>query len=148
MSKSSGQGWSTGRSWSRKNSGTVTVIEARVHRSSERNARLAFFVTLFVVGLLAATVAASYIHPILALFLGAAIGVASAGIVWTLVRVWPVIRLLWWWTAEIGLGLAVVYGFTALATHTTTPVRLAVVVALVGVPAAIPWTRRRIVALA
>ena len=122
-------------------SGNVTVIEARVHRSSERNARLAFFVTLFTVGLLAATVAASYIHPILAIFVGAAIGAVTAGIVWALVRVWPVLRLLWWWTPEISLALTVIYGFTALAHHTTTLMRPLVVVLVVGVPAALPWTR-------
>lgn len=144
MSKSSGRSW--GRS--RKSTGTVTVIEARVHRTSQRNARLAFWVTLFVVGLLAATVAADKIHPILALFVGAALGAVTGALVWTLVRVWPLIRLLWWWTPEILLALTVVYGFTALARHTTTPVRLAVVVLVVGVPAAVPWTRRRIVALA
>jgi hypothetical protein len=144
MSKSSGQSWSR----SRKAGGTVTVIEARVHRSSVRNARLAFFVTLFTVGLLAATVAASYIHPILAIFVGAAIGAVTAGTVWVLVRVWPVLRLLWWWTPEICLAFTVIYGFTALAHHTTTLMRLLVVVLVVGVPAALPWTRRRIVALA
>jgi hypothetical protein len=143
MSKSSGQSWSR----SRKVGGTVTVIEARVHRSSVRNARLAFFVTLFTVGLLAATVAASYIHPILAIFVGVAIGAVTAGIVWVLVRVWPVLRLLWWWTPEIALAFTVIYGFTALAHHTTTLMRLLVVVLVVGVPAALPWTRRRIVAL-
>jgi hypothetical protein len=147
MSKSNGR-FTSGRSWSRRSSGTVTVIEARVHRSSERNARLAFFLTLFTVALLAATVAASYIHPILALFVGIALGAISGAIVWALVRVWPVLRLLWWWTTEITLGLAVVYGFIGLAHHTNLPVRLAAVVLVVGVPAVLPWTRRPIVALA
>ncbi|GII24290.1 hypothetical protein Pme01_38870 [Planosporangium mesophilum] len=126
----------------------MTVIEARVHRTSERNAKLAFFLTTFVVGLLSATVAASYIHPILALFVGMALGLVCGAIVWALVRIWPVIRLLWWWTPETLLGLAVVYGFTALAHHTTLAVRIAVVALIVGVPAAVPYTRRRIVALA
>jgi hypothetical protein len=142
------RGWPSGRSWSRKNSGTVTVIEARVHRTSERNARLGFFVTLFVAGLLAATVAASYMHPVLAIFVGVAVGLVAGALVWALVRVWPVIRLLWWWSTEIALGLAVVYGFTALAHHTNTYTRLVIVALLVGVPAALPWTRRRIVAAA
>jgi hypothetical protein len=140
----------SGRSWSgsRKSTGAVTVIEARVHRSSQRNAKLAFWLTLFVVGLLSATILADKIHPILALFVGAALGAISAAIVYVLVRVWPVIRLLWWWTPEIGLSLTVVYGFTALAHHTNVYTRLLVVVGVVGVPAAIPWTRRRIVAAA
>jgi hypothetical protein len=146
MSKSNGR-WSSGRSFKR-GSGTVTVIEARVHRSSERNAKLAFFLTAFVVGLLAATVAASYIHPILALFAGIALGVLCGAAVWALVRIWPVIRLLWWWTPETALGLGIVYGFTAVAHHTTLATRIAVVALVVGVPAAVPYMRRRIVAAA
>jgi hypothetical protein len=119
-----------------------------VHRSAARNAVLAFYVTAITVALLAATVAASYIHPILAIFVGIALGTVTGALAWTLVRVWPVIRLLWWWTLEILLALAVVYGFTALALHTDTTERLAIVIGLVGIPAAVPWTRRRIVALA
>ena len=128
-------------------SGTVTVIGAQVHRSSARNAKLAFWVTLFIVGLLAATVAADRIHPILALFVGALIGVAAGLAMWALVRSWPVIRLLWWWLFEISLGLTVVYGWTSLARHTPTLVRLLVVALLVGMPVAVPVLRRRIIAL-
>jgi hypothetical protein len=113
MAKSIGYRTS-GRAW-RRGGGTVTVIEARVHRTSERNAKLAFFVTLLVVALLSATVIADRIHPVLALFVGLALGTMAAAVAWTLVRVWPVLRLLWWWTPEILLTLTLVYGFTALA---------------------------------
>ncbi|WP_307849090.1 hypothetical protein [Micromonospora sp. U56] len=129
-----------------RNTGTVTVIEAKVHRSSARNARLAFILTAVIVGLLAAVVAASSIHPILALFLGAAIGVPSGGLAWVLVRIWPVLRLLWWWSIEIGLTTAVITFWVQLANHTSTPVTLVVVALVVGVPAAIPTTRRQLVA--
>ncbi|MBQ0894661.1 hypothetical protein KBX37_16405 [Micromonospora sp. U56] len=124
----------------------MTVIEAKVHRSSARNARLAFILTAVIVGLLAAVVAASSIHPILALFLGAAIGVPSGGLAWVLVRIWPVLRLLWWWSIEIGLTTAVITFWVQLANHTSTPVTLVVVALVVGVPAAIPTTRRQLVA--
>ena len=59
---------------------------------------------------------------------------------------WPVLRALWWWTPEIGLTLGLVTGWVDLADHTTLPIRLAVVVSITGVPAAIPQVRRRIVA--
>src|SRR2546430_1066793 len=52
MSKSNGRGL-----FGRKSGSTVTVIEDRVYRSTARNAKLAFFLTLFGVGLLAATIA-------------------------------------------------------------------------------------------
>ncbi len=144
MSKFSGgrRGSSSGRS------GTVTVIETRVHRASARKAKVAFWVTLFIVGLLTMTVASSKMHPVLAMLLGTVLGIVLGGIAWFLVRIWPVIRLIWWWSLEVTLGLVVVYGWVALANHTTLPLRLIAVAALVGVPAALPWSRQRIVALA
>jgi hypothetical protein len=128
--------------------GTVTVLETKVHRSSARKAKFGFYLTAFIVGLLAATIAADRMHPILALLLGAAIGVPTGAVVWTLVRVWPVIRLIWWWLPEILLAVTVVYGWTALARNTGPVVRVLVVAILIGVPAAIPAIRRRIIAVA
>ncbi|NES26277.1 hypothetical protein GCE86_27650 [Micromonospora terminaliae] len=124
----------------------MTVIEAKVHRSSARNARLAFILTAVIVGLLAAVVAASYIHPILALFLGALIGVPLGAAVWVLVRIWPVLRLLWWWTPEIGITTLLGAGWVQLANYTPMPVTFAVVALVVGVPAALPACRRALVA--
>ncbi|MDM4783042.1 MULTISPECIES: hypothetical protein [unclassified Micromonospora] len=124
----------------------MTVIEAKVHRSSARNARLAFILTAVIVGLLSAVVAASYIHPILAVFVGTLIGVPLGGLAWLLVRVWPVLRLLWWWTPEIGLTTFLGAAWVQLANHTPMPVTLAVVVLVVGVPAAVPASRRFVVA--
>ncbi|MEV4764700.1 hypothetical protein AB0J89_18965 [Micromonospora chokoriensis] len=127
-------------------SGTVTVIEAKVHRSSARNARLAFVLTAVIVGLLSAVVAASSIHPILAVFVGAAIGVPTGGLAWVLVRIWPVIRLLWWWSTEIVLSVLLLTFWVQLANHTPTLVTLLVVALVVGVPAAIPTIRRQVIA--
>lgn len=131
-----------------RSSSSATVIQTNVHRSYARNARLAGIVTTVVVGLLAATVAADQVHPILAALLGGLIGAATGAVVWTVVRIWPVIRLIWWWLPEITLALGLVYGWTALARATTLPVRLAVVALVVGIPAGIPAVRRRLVALA
>src|SRR5439155_11516712 len=124
MSKSTGFRRGSGRGFGRRGTGTVTVIETRVHRSSARNARLAFWVTWFVVGLLSMTIAADRIHPILALLLGFAVGTAVGAVVWAIVRVWPLLRLIWWWIPEISLVLVVVYGWIALARHSTLPLRL------------------------
>ncbi|MDO3683478.1 hypothetical protein [Micromonospora sp. C28ISP2-4] len=141
MSKSSPR-----RSFGRKSSGTITVIEARVHRSSARNARLAFILTAVIVGLLSAVVAASSIHPILALLTGALIGVPLGGLAWLLVRIWPVLRLLWWWTPEIGITTGLGAAWVQLVNHTSTLVTLLVVALVVGVPAAVPVSRRFLVA--
>ncbi|WP_328426135.1 hypothetical protein OG470_04550 [Micromonospora sp. NBC_00389] len=122
----------------------MTVIEAKVHRSSARNAKMAFILTAVIVGLLSAVVAASYIHPILAVFVGALIGVPTGGLVWVLVRVWPIIRLLWWWTPETILGVLLLTAWVQLANHTPTLVTLLVVALVVGVPAAIRPVRRQV----
>ncbi|MEO3771385.1 hypothetical protein [Micromonospora sp. B9E7] len=122
----------------------MTVIEAKVHRSSARNAKMAFILTAVIVGLLAAVVAASYWHPIVSLFVGALIGVPTGAVVWVLVRVWPVIRLLWWWSLETVLAVLLLTAWVQLANHTPTLVTLLVVALVVGVPAAIRPVRRQI----
>ncbi|WP_050563071.1 hypothetical protein [Salinispora vitiensis] len=141
MSKSSPR-----RRFGGKSTGTVTVIEARVHRSSARNAKVAFVLTAIIVGGLAAVVATSYLHPIVALLLGGLIGVPAGAFVWLLVRVWPVIRLLWWWSTEILLAVVLLTGWVQLANHTSTLVTLVVVAVVVGVPAGIPKVRRLVIA--
>ncbi|MGC4856957.1 hypothetical protein ACLQ24_27190, partial [Micromonospora sp. DT4] len=136
---------SSPRRFAGRSTGTVTVIEAKVHRSSARNAKMAFILTAVIVGLLSAVVAASYIHPILAVFVGAFIGAPMGAAVWLLVRIWPVIRLLWWWTPETILGVLLLTAWVQLANHTPTLVTLLVVALVVGVPAAIRPIRRQVV---
>jgi hypothetical protein len=126
---------------------TATVIEARVHRSSARNARAAFCLTLVVVTAAAAVIASASMHPILAALLGVVVGGVTSAIVWALVRAWPVFRLIWWWLPEVGLVLALSYGWVQLATHTTLVVR-SLVVGLGLILGLIPPVRRRLAALA
>ena len=135
-----------GGSFGRRSGGTVTVIEEPVRRSSVRKAKVVFWILWITIGLLSATILASKWHPIFALLAGMGIGLAAAAIIAALVIAWPVLRALWWWTPEIGLTLGLVTGWVDLADHTTLPIRLAVVVSIVGVPAAIPQVRRRVVA--
>lgn len=142
MSKST-RGFGFGR-----RSGTVTVIEQKVLRSSARNARIAFIITYIIVAVLAATVASDHMHPILAALLAAPIAFVTGALVWTLVRIWPVLRVLWWWTPEIGAGMALVYGWITLANATSALVTLAVLAPLVGIPTAVPAIRRRVTAIA
>jgi len=131
-----------------RGSGTVPVIELKVQRSSARNARLAFIITMITVGLLAMTVASDHMHPILAALLAAPIAAVTGALIWALVRIWPVLRLLWWWSLEITAGIGLAYGWIALANATPALITLAVITPLIGVPAAVPAIRRRVVALA
>jgi hypothetical protein len=131
-----------------KSSASVTVLETKVHRSSARNARFAFIITAVVVGLLAAVILADRWHPIIAAILGVILGGACGAIAWVAVRIWPVVRVMWWWLPEITLTTGLIAGWTALARTTVLPVRLLVVAGLVGVTAGIPAVRRRLVAWA
>ena len=96
MSKST-RGFGVGR-----RSGTVTVIEQRVHRSARENARFAYIITVIVVGLAAMTVASDHMHPILAGLLGGLLGEALYGR-WH----WGVLLVLGWTLVGLLVGLSV-----------------------------------------
>jgi hypothetical protein len=124
--------------------GTIAVIEQPVMRSFRRKAKIVFYVTWFVVAVLAATVAASKWHPVIALFAGVAFGFVTGGIVWAVVAAWPVIRAIWWWTPETVICGSLIFGWIELAEHTTLVYRLAFTAAIVGVPAVFKPVRTRI----
>src|SRR5205814_8771806 len=124
-----------------------TVIDQRVSRDYARRAFVSFFVVGAIVALLSATVASHYMHPILGALLGVVIGAVAGFTVAVIVFVWPVLRVFWWWATEIVLGVAVVYGWTALMQATSLPMSLVVVVLVVGVPAAVGPLRRFLWAL-
>jgi len=107
-----------------------------------------FYITWILTGLLAATVAASKWHPILALFAGLALGLITGLIAGAVVAAWPVIRAIWWWVPETALFGGLIIGWIELADHTTLPYRLAAVAAIVGIPAAIKPVRGWLNALA
>ena len=127
-----------------RGNGTITVIEEPVMRSYRRKAKIVFYVTWVITAVLAATVAASRWHPIIALLAGLAAGFITGAIAGTIVAAWPVIRAIWWWTPETVLTGSLVYGWIELADHTTLLIRLAATAAIVGVPAAIKPVRTRL----
>ena len=148
MPKSNGRfGSGRGSSGFGRRGGTVTIIEDQVSRSYVRTAKIAFWVVAVSVGLLAATVASSYWHPIIALAFGALLGVATATPVYLVIAIWPVLRVLWWWLPEITAALLLVYGFMLLCQHTPLPVRLLVVGVLAG-PIAHPKVRAAVMRVA
>ena len=131
-----------------RGNGTITVIEEPVLRSYRRKAKIVFYVTWILAGLLAATVAASKWHPILALFAGLAFGLITGLAAGAIVSAWPVIRAIWWWAPETALFGGLITGWIELAGHTTLVYRLAAVAAIVGVPAAVKPVRGWLNALA
>src|SRR4051794_22492568 len=114
---------------------TVTVIEAPTRYSQRRKAIIAFFVTWFTVGLLTATVASHYMHPILGGLLGVTVGAVLGAILFVLIVAWPVLRILWWWLPEITASLVTVYGWMWLMMATPLWLSLVLVTAGVGLPA-------------
>ncbi len=127
-----------------RGTGTITVIEQTVMRSYRRKAKIVFYVTWFITAVLAATVAASEWHPVIALFAGLLLGFLTGGIVWAVVACWPVIRAIWWWTPETVITGSLIFGWIELAEHTTLVYRVAFTVAITGIPAVFRPIRSRI----
>jgi hypothetical protein len=129
-----------------RRNGTVTVIEARVHRNSARNARLAFVLAAIVAGGLSIVVASVWLSPILSLLVGIGTAAVAGLVAWTAVRVWPIVRVIWWWLGELAAALTIAVTWSLLATHTPLPVRAGVIAAIVAV-LLVPAIRRPMVAV-
>ena len=127
-----------------RGTGTITVIEEPVMRSYRRKAKIVFYLTWVIVAVLAATVAASKWHPVIALLAGLAAGLITGAVAGAIVAAWPIIRAIWWWLPETALCGGLIFGWIELAEHTTLIYRLASVVLIVGVPAAIKPVRIRL----
>jgi hypothetical protein len=129
-----------------RRNGTVTVIETRVHRNSARNARLAFVLAAITIGGIATVAASQWTQPVLSLLIGIATGVVVGATCWTAVRIWPVVRVIWWWLGELAAAAVITVVWSLLATHTPLTVRASVVAAIIAA-LLIPAVRRPIVAL-
>src|SRR5262249_10494907 len=128
-------------------SGTVTVIDQRVHRNYTRRAMVTFFVVGPIVALLSATVASHYMHPILGALLGIVTGAVIGFLVAMVVFIWPVLRVFWWWALEITLTTTLVFGWTWLMQATNLTLSLVIVGGLAGLLAGPAPVRNRIRAI-
>jgi hypothetical protein len=117
-----------------RGTGTITVIEEPVMRSYRRKAKIVFYVTWFIVAVLAATVAASKWHPVIALLAGLALGFVTGAVAGAIVAAWPILRAIWWWTPETVITGSLIFGWIELAEHTTLVYRLAFTAAITGIP--------------
>jgi hypothetical protein len=95
--------------------GAVAVVEAPVSISYARKARITFLTVTVVVAAVTAMVLAVFAHPVLAVLIGILTGLVCGFVAAVLVRVWPVLRVLWWWSPEITLGVLVVLVPSVLA---------------------------------
>jgi hypothetical protein len=95
--------------------GAVAVVEAPVSISYARKARITFLTVAVSVAAVTAMVLAVFAHPVLAVLIGIVAGLVCGFVAAVLVRVWPVLRVLWWWSPEITIGALVVLGPAVLA---------------------------------
>src|SRR5690349_11515280 len=110
--------------------GAVAVVEAPVSISYARKARITFLTVAVSVGAVVAMVLAVFAHPVLAVLIGILAGLVCGFVAAVLVRVWPVLRVLWWWSPEITLGTLVVLVPAVLARLTWPWLALLVVLAV------------------
>jgi hypothetical protein len=127
--------------------GAVTLVETPVSRSYARKARVAFIVVSLTASTMTAAALSLRMNLALSIVLGVLVGVCLGFAVALIVRVWPFLRMLWHWSVEISLGLAVVAVVRWLATVMPAPLALAVVLAPVAACMAVPRTRRLLAAV-
>lgn len=124
----------------------VSLVDAPVSRSFAQRSRVAFWVSAVVGGALSAAVLSAVLPVMAAVLVGALVGVGCGLVVGLVVRVWPVLRVLWWWSLEITLvGLAVLVP-AVLARLTYPWLALALVAAVAAVMGVVRPVRRVVVA--
>jgi len=132
VSKSSGRTRAGSMSTSSLRGGPVTVIDMQVKRSYAKRAKVAFFVTTGVVGLLAGTVIARHLDPVVGLLAGVLIGAVVGVVVYLVVVAWPVLRVFWHWLPEILGAVGLLFVWTLVMESTALTVAFLALVALIG----------------
>src|SRR5690606_12460971 len=127
--------------------GSVAIVYAPVSRSYARNARVTFYVLALGLSAVVSAVLATVMDPARARVLGFLVGGLCGFVAAVVVRLWPVLRVLWHWSAEIvlagGVGAALVWAASVVGW----PIALAVASAVVLVLVVVGPVRRRLVAL-
>jgi hypothetical protein len=124
--------------------GAVTLVETPVSRSYAQKARVAFLVVAASVALVVAATASVVLPLVLALVVGLFSGGACGLVVACLVRVWPALRVLWWWAFEIVAAVTVFLGMAYLSRATHPAVPLVLLAVVLGVVVGVGRLRRRV----
>jgi hypothetical protein len=141
VSKSSGGGL-----FGARRAGEVTLVETPVSRAFARKAR----VTFFAVGIATTAVTVVGLHhrdPALAVLVGVVVGAVAGFVAGAGVVVWPVVRVLWHWSAEITAAVLLLVAWSWLSDLVPGGWALLLLAVLVGAPAAVPPVRRQLVAV-
>jgi hypothetical protein len=126
--------------------GTVAIVETPVSQWYVQRARVAFLVVGVVTGVVTVAAVAVFAPIALAVVLGVLAGAVLGFIAAAFVRTWPVLRVLWWWSFEIGAGALIVLAPSVLAKATRPWFALTVVLVAVTACALVGPIRRPLVA--
>jgi hypothetical protein len=127
--------------------GTVAIVETPVSQWYAKRARLAFLVCSFASGMVTAVALAAFYPILLALVIGVLAGSVCGFMAGALVRSWPVLRALWWWSLEVTAFVAVVLATSWLVRATSAWLVLTAVLLTSSVFGLVRPVRRSLVAL-
>jgi hypothetical protein len=122
--------------------GMVTVVEGGVFRSARIRARLTVVILSVTGGVLGAIVGAPTVKPLWGLVIGLGIGIVIGLLAGAVVAVWPVLRVLWHWSAEITAMLLVTSLATALSSSASWWLPVAVYAVVAAIVLVVPRLRR------
>ena len=122
--------------------GAITIVETPVSQWYVQRARVAFLVVGAVSAVVTAAVVAVIAPLLLAVVLGVLAGVVCGMVAAVLVRAWPVLRVLWWWSLEITVAGLLVWGPSSLARATRPWLAVVVVVLVAGLCGLVHPVRR------
>jgi hypothetical protein len=126
--------------------GAITIVETPVSQWYVQRARVAFLAVGAVTALVVAAVVAVFAPLLLAIPAGVLAGAVCGFVAAVLVRCWPVLRVLWWWSIEITAAAVIVLGPSALARATSPWLALVVVLVAATGCVAVGPVRRFLVA--
>ncbi|MEU1763351.1 hypothetical protein ACFYPF_28920 [Micromonospora sp. NPDC005223] len=124
--------------------GAVTLVETPVSRSYAQKARVAFLVVTASLALVVAATASVTLPLALAVVVGLLSGGVCGLVVACVVRVWPALRVLWWWAFEIVTAVTVFVGMAYLSRATHPAVPLVLLAVALGVVFGVGRLRRRV----
>ncbi|SDT37966.1 hypothetical protein [Actinoplanes derwentensis] len=95
--------------------GAVTLVETPVSQWYVKMARLAFICVGLGCGVAVSAVASAFVALWMALGFGVGAGLVLGFVSALVVRAWPVLRVLWWWSLEIAVASLLLAGVSLLA---------------------------------
>jgi hypothetical protein len=98
--------------------GVVTLVEGTAMRSAASRARLVFLTTTAIAAVLGAIALTPWLGPAWGFVIGGGVGFVLGLLAGMVTAIWPVLRVLWHWAAEITLCLLLVSASTWLSAET------------------------------